>query len=83
MTGHTFATIAVGLREAATRAAMDVEGCEQLAAALPETPGISHTMRTMRERADAIAAAHFFFKALVPHEGAVLAMLGASKGEAA
>jgi hypothetical protein len=60
--------IAAALETTAGVLAADVEGCEQLVASLPPTPGISHSFNELKRRAELIAIAHAYFREMAEHK---------------
>lgn len=59
---YTFADMAVAMLELGSREAMEIEQAEILVAQLHNSPGVSHALDAMRERAAIIRAAHLFFR---------------------
>lgn len=71
---HSFAELAVAIRMAATRAAMDVEGTEELAVRLDRAV-FDRAIAELKLRADTLGAAYQLMKAIITHEAEVRAIV--------
>lgn len=59
--------IAAALEVTARILAADVEGCEQLVATLPSTPGVAHSFNELKRRAELLGIAHAYFREMADH----------------
>lgn len=58
-----YAAIAIALRDVAAGLALDVEHGEELAARLPPTPGVAHSLADLKRRATLAGQAAEYFAA--------------------